>query len=237
MNFLRPAGQSARKTNPVRMASRDGLLLLSDEQRSLLSERIYRRLAGVDPTYLVASSEGRVSYEELSQTHEELTLLVKDLVRGGDQVAVSTPRPVVRKVIERLLSEAEELAPEIDVTQAAEENSALVDLCQRLLTDLAAVELQQGVQRLDPQALPPADRWAQREVVVAALEALPSHLTAEQIIAGRLPHHDHDQSELLRALSAVVELEILQLTSSGAIIPSPGLLRINELFERLWASI
>jgi hypothetical protein len=186
---------------------------------------------------MAASLSGGVSYKKLSQTHEELTFLVKDLAREGDEVATSSPRPVIRRVIEHLLSEAEELAPEIDVTQAAEENAALVELCRNVLTDLDDVESRQKSEGVDPASLPPADRLAQREIVVAVLEALPSQLTAEQIIAERLPYHDCDGSKLRRALSVIVELGLLELGSTGVIVPSSGLLRINDLWEDLCAAI
>lgn len=210
-------------------------ILLSSGQRSLLYERIYRRLAGVHAIWMDGTYVKQVSDKKLIQTHEELTFLVKDLAREGEVIAISTTPKVVRNVIERLLREAEELAPEIDVTQAAEENAALVDLCENLLTDLDAVESHQSLH--DPRPLGPADRLAQREVVIAVLQALPSGLTADQIIAEKLPYGDCDESELQRALSVNVDLGILQLGSAGVILPSSGLLRINELWEDLCASM
>jgi hypothetical protein len=213
-------------------------LLLSSEQRSLIYERIYRRLSRVDNIWRDASVDGRGRHRRLTQAYEELTFLLKDLASFGDEeIVVSTPPAVVRKVVERLLCEAEDLATEIDEVQAAQENAALADQCKALLVDLDALESQQGSQGVDPRSLPPADRLAQREIVVAVLEALPNQVTAEQIIAERLPYNDCDQSELQRALSVVVELGILELGSAGVIVPSSGLLRINELWENLCAAI
>jgi hypothetical protein len=185
-----------------------------------------------------ASSDGRINHERLIQTHEELTFLVNDLVREGNEIAISTNPLIVRKVIERLLCEAEEFAPEIDLEQEAHDNAALIEACKSVLTDLEAiVESPQGSKGVDPQLLPPGERLAQREIVVAVLEALPNQLTAEQIIAERLPYHDCDQSELHRALSVVIDLGLLELASTGVIIPSSGLLRMNELWEDLCAAI
>jgi len=183
---------------------------------------------------MVASLDGAFNYKELRQTYEELSFLLRDLAREGDQIAITTPRPVIRKVVERLLFEAEEIASEIDVIQPAEENTALLCLCKSLLTDITAVESRQ---RPELPALSPAERLAQREIVVTALEALPSHLTAEQIIAERLPYNDCDESEFQQALSVIVDLGILELGSAGVIVPSDGLVRINELWEDLCAAI
>jgi len=82
---------------------------LSKEERALLSERIFRRLAGVDPIWIGALEDGEASYKKLSQTHEELTFLLSNLVSEGKEIAISTRRPVWRKVIERLLAEAQAL--------------------------------------------------------------------------------------------------------------------------------
>lgn len=216
----------------------DHQLLLSSEQGALLYERIYRRLSRVDSIWRDASVDGRGRHRRLTQTYEELTFLLKDLARVGDEeIAVSTPPAVVRKVVDRLLCEAEELATEIDEVQAAQENAALADLCKTLLADLDTVESQQRSQRVDPPPLAPADRLAQREVLVAVLGALPSQLTAEQLVAERLQYHDCDESELRRALSVLVPLGLLELGSTDVVIPSSGLRRINELWGDLCEGI
>lgn len=127
------AGQNVPSPDP-----QGGRFSISAEQRDLLYERIYRHLAGVDSLWHAVSDGKFEEADRLSlELCDELTLVVKDLgwgERDDDRpIALQTPPEIVRRVLERLCGEAEELDQAIDLREVADENRQLITACKELL--------------------------------------------------------------------------------------------------------
>jgi hypothetical protein len=129
---------SADQTQEVR----DSGLSISRKQRNLLFERLARSLSRIDDLHLAIATDELEKGERFARDlHDDLTLLIMDLGWGEPReltIELSTPAPVLRRVLERLRAEAECLDAGIDLRDPATENRELAATCDQLLQSIEA---------------------------------------------------------------------------------------------------
>ena len=218
-------------------------LVISQKQRDVLYEHIFRHLAGIDAVWLAASSGEFQKADRLSHILcEELSLVMEDLGWGSpgrEAVELSTSPHIVRRVLERLRSEARVLDPEIDLREAAASNSELITTCDQLLESLDGLESchPSASGAAQPKASLDESDLAQRLILEEVLEEGPAQLAQEAVIRAVRDRNGLPEEVVLQALGELLDLKLLIRRGPEGIAASEGLARISHLWDGPWQTI